>query len=82
MTDPAQAFLNYGNVDQWTRGAGPITGIGTTMGHGSWPIYEAPEKPTSWRVFWRNPDTRWNLLRDIFLFATLECVAAARYPAP
>ena len=41
MTDPAQAFLNYGNVDQWTRGAGPITGIGTTMGHGSWPIYEA-----------------------------------------
>ena len=46
MTDQAQAFLNYGNVDQWTRGAGPITGI------------------------------------DIFLFATLECVAAARYPAP
>ena len=119
MTDPAQAFLNHGNVDQWTRGAGPITGIGTTMGHGSWPIYTAPEKPTSWRVFWRNPDTNggdlwsqpgkmfespgilepgqrarlaargvrnvddgWNLLRDIFLFATLECVAAARYPAP
>jgi hypothetical protein len=23
-----------------------------------------------------------NALRDIFLFATLECVAAARYPAP
>ena len=40
MTDPAQAFLNHGNVDQWTRGAGPITGIGTTMGHGSWPIFE------------------------------------------
>ena len=57
MTDPAQAFLNHGNVDQWTRGAGPITGIGTTMGHGSWPIYEAPEKPKAWRVFWRNPDT-------------------------
>ena len=57
MTDPVRAFLNHGNVDQWTRGAGPITGIGTTMGHGSWPIYEAPAKPTSWRVFWRNPDT-------------------------
>ncbi len=41
MTDPAQAFLNHGNVDDG-----------------------------------------WNLLRDIFLFATLECVAAARYPAP
>jgi len=57
VTDPAQAFLNHGNVDQWTRGAGPITGIGTTMGHGSWPIYEAAEKPKAWRVFWRNPDT-------------------------
>ena len=44
-------------IDQWTRGTGPITGIGTTMGHGSWPIYTAPEKPTSWRGFWRNPDT-------------------------
>lgn len=30
----------------------------------------------------RNVDDGWNLLRDIFLFATLECVAAARYPAP
>ena len=35
MTDPARAFLNHGNVDQWTRGAGPITGIGTTMLHGT-----------------------------------------------
>jgi len=50
VTDPAQAFLNHGNVDQWTRGVVPITGIGTTMGHGSWPIYEAPDKPKSWRV--------------------------------
>ena len=34
MTDPAQAFMNYGNVDQWTRGAGPITGSGTTTCNG------------------------------------------------
>ena len=60
MTDPAQAFLNHGNVDQtaatavvdwgdsssWV-GAKPPTGIGIAL-----------------------------------LFATLECVAAARYPAP
>ena len=23
MSDQAQAFLNHGNVDQWTRGANP-----------------------------------------------------------
>jgi hypothetical protein len=27
VTDPAQAFLNHGNVDQWTRGAGIIAAV-------------------------------------------------------
>ena len=38
MTDPAQAFLNHGNVDQWTRGAAVITdpsAITVSWGNGS-----------------------------------------------
>lgn len=56
MADPAAAFLRWGSVDNWTRDAPPLTGIGFTLGHGSWPVYTAPAKPTTWRTFWRNPD--------------------------
>ena len=54
MTDPAQAFLNHGNVDQtaatavvdwgdsssWV-GAKPPTGIGIALLEGSWPELDA-----------------------------------------
>ena len=54
MTDPAQAFLNHGNVDQtaatavvewgdsssWV-GAKPPTGLGIALLEGSWPEFDA-----------------------------------------
>lgn len=56
-TNIAEAFLKYGSIDCWPpKNGGPITGIGITLGHGSWPVYQAPAKPKAWRLFWRNPD--------------------------
>lgn len=54
MTDQAaDAFLRYGALRCWQGGA-PVTSIGITLGHGSWPVYEA--KASTRRVLvHRNP---------------------------
>lgn len=47
--DPAAAFLKYGSI------TGPVSGIGFTLGPGSWPVYDAKEATTR-RPICRNPN--------------------------
>lgn len=56
----ARALLDWGTYEQWLpetdprHRSTPLDGIGITLGHGSWPPYDASEATTELRV-WPNP---------------------------
>lgn len=52
-----EALQQFGALRCWQRPGERVDGIGFTLGHGSWPVYEAPAKPSQWRTVWRAPVT-------------------------
>ena len=58
MDRSVEALINYGAIDCWTKPGTRVTGIGITLGHGSWPIQPGWDKTraTGHIVVWPNPD--------------------------
>jgi hypothetical protein len=44
MDRSVEALINYGAIDCWTKPGTRVTGIGITLGHGSWPIQPGWDK--------------------------------------
>ena len=40
-TSEAEAFRRFGALRCWTNPGETVDGLGITLGHGSWPVYDA-----------------------------------------
>lgn len=58
MDRSVSALINFGAIDCWTKPGTRVTGLGITLGHGSWPIQPGWDKTraTGNIVVWPNPD--------------------------